>query len=336
MTITAVHPPPQVEGVSPAGRATSERPAVRVSGLQKTYPGDVAAVRGISFEVARGEIFGLLGPNGAGKSTTIGVLTGLVRPTDGSASVAGFDTVRDALSVRRASAVVFQEPSLDLELSGLENLTLHARLWRVPGIEARATINALVEELDLAAFAERLVKTYSGGQRRRLEIARAMVSSPEVLILDEPTVGLDARIRHQLLDLIGRLRHERGLTVLLTTHYLEEAERLADRVAIMSAGRIVALDTPVRLLGSLGERMLDLQVERAPDEALRLLRDASIVGTEAISIGNTITAPAPGDVANELLAAVHALPIAVRAASVRPPSLDDVYLRLTGQSFASD
>ena len=250
--------------------------------------------------------------------------------------IAGFDAARDLLAVRRASAVVFQDSALDLELSGVENLALHARLWQVPADEARSMISRLVEELALVEFIERHVKTYSGGQRRRLEIARAMVSSPEVLILDEPTVGLDARIRYQLLDLISRLRYERGLTVLLTTHYLEEAERLSDRVAVMSAGRIVALDTPARLLGSLGERMLDLQVERAPDEALRLLRDASIVGADAISIGNTITAPAAADAASELLAALHALPIAIRAASIRPPALDDVYLRLTGEAFASN
>ena len=327
-----------VQTVAPATRETATdepvtgQAAVRVSGLRKTYGKDVHAVRGVSFEVRCGEIFGLLGPNGAGKSTTIGVLTGMVRPTGGSATVGGFDVVRESLEARRASGVVFQDPVLDHELSGVANLQLHARLWGVPKAKATSAIRELVTQVELGEFVERPVRTYSGGQRRRLEIARAMVASPQVLILDEPTVGLDARIRHQLLDLVDQLRYERGVTVLLTTHYLDEAERLADRVAVMAGGAIVAMDAPSRLLRSLGERVLEAHVERAPEGALRAMRSAGIAGDDALAIGNTITVPLR-DTTVDAVAAVTDLGISARAIAVRPPTLDDVYLRLTGRSM---
>ena len=328
-----------IQTVAPAAQDTAiaelvaGEVAVRVSGLHKTYGEDVHAVRGVSFDVQRGEIFGLLGPNGAGKSTTIGVLTGMVRPTEGSAAVAGFDVVRESLDARRASGVVFQDPVLDHELSGVENLRLHARLWGMPKAEATTAIRELIGQVELGEFVERPVKTYSGGQRRRLEIARAMVAAPQVLILDEPTVGLDARIRHQLLDLVDQLRYERGVTVLLTTHYLDEAERLADRVAVMSGGTIVVMDAPSRLLQSLGERVLEAHVERAPEVALRTMRSAGIAGDDALAIGNTITVPLREAETVDPVAAVADIGISARAIAVRPPTLDDVYLRLTGRSM---
>src|SRR6266702_3218053 len=218
------------------------RPAVEVHGLRKTYPGGVEAVRGIDFQVAAGEVFGLLGPNGAGKSTTIGMLTTTIKPTSGSARLAGFDVVRHPIAARVVSSVVFQESVLDKALTGRRNLDLHARLWGIPPSAADTKITELAGVFELSEVIGRPVDSYSGGQRRRLEIARALFSEPRVLFLDEPTVGLDTRIRYELLDLISGLRDAGDMTIVLSTHYLDEAERLCDRIAIVHEGRFVALD----------------------------------------------------------------------------------------------
>src|SRR2546429_2201278 len=201
---------------------------IEVEALKKVYPGEVVAVKGISFTVEPGEVFGLLGPNGAGKSTTVGMLTTTVAPTAGTARLAGRDVVGEPLAARAVSSVVFQEAVVDRALTGRRNLELHARLWQ----SRSDRIDELAASFGLADLLERPVETYSGGQRRRLEIARALVSEPRVLFLDEPTVGLDPRIRYELLDVIHGLRERADTTILMTTHYLEEAERLCDRIAI--------------------------------------------------------------------------------------------------------
>ncbi|MGB8878278.1 MAG: ATP-binding cassette domain-containing protein, partial [Solirubrobacteraceae bacterium] len=234
-----------------------ELPAVEVAGLRKTYPGGVEAVKGISFAVAQGEVFGLLGPNGAGKSTTIGMLTTTVAPTAGTARLAGYDVAAQPLLARGVSSVVFQDAVVDRGLSGRANLELHARLWGVPPAPAARRIGELVDAVGLAELIGRPVGSYSGGERRRLEIARALVSSPRVLFLDEPTVGLDPRIRHELLDVIAGLRGREGMTIVVTTHYLDEAQQLCDRVAIIHQGTIVGLDSPQALLAGLGRDILE-------------------------------------------------------------------------------
>src|SRR5207237_501371 len=233
---------PDVTG--PREKETTPMTSIEVRGLRKTYPGGVEAVKGIDFDVEHGEVFGLLGPNGAGKSTTIGMLTTTVAPTGGSARLGGYDVATQPLQARSVSSVVFQESVVDGALSGRENLELHARLWGVESERARRRIEELTQALGVAELIDRKVDSYSGGQRRRLEIARALVSRPQVLFLDEPTVGLDPRIRHELLEVIGRLRDQGRITILLTTHYLDEAERLCDRIAIIHSGRIGALDPP--------------------------------------------------------------------------------------------
>lgn len=225
---------------------------IEVRDLRKTYPGGVEAVKGIDFDVEPGEVFGLLGPNGAGKSTTIGMLTTTIAPTSGSASLGGFDVARQPLQARGVSSVVFQEAAVDGSLTGRQNIDLHARLW---GVSA-PRIGGLAEALGLSELIDRPVDSYSGGQRRRLELARALVSDPQVLFLDEPTVGLDPGIRHELLGVIAGLR-AREVTILITTHYLEEAQRLCDRVAIIHEGEIVALDSPQALLDAFGASNLD-------------------------------------------------------------------------------
>jgi len=307
--------------------------AIEVTNLSKTYPGGVEAVKGVDFDVAAGEVFGLLGPNGAGKSTTVGMLTTTIQPTTGSARLAGFDVAEEPLNARRVSSVVFQESVVDRSLTGRRNLEIHARLWGGEPREAAVWIDELAGTFGLADLIDRPAGTYSGGQRRRLEIARALVSHPRVLFLDEPTVGLDPRIRAELLELIAGLRSRSELTVLLTTHYLEEAEQLCDRVAIIHAGRIVALDTPAALLAGLGRQLVEIRVEGSVNSALSSLRDRGVAGEDAFAVGSRVTVPLHEHSSGEAIAAIHDLGLA-EAITAREPTLDDVYLRLTGDSLA--
>jgi ABC-2 type transport system ATP-binding protein len=310
------------------------RPIIEVQRLRKTYPGDIEAVKGIDFQVAAGEVLGLLGPNGAGKSTTIGMLTTTITPTGGSARLAGFDVLKDPLSARGVSSVVFQNPVVDRPLTGRRNLELHARLWGVEPAFARTQIDETVTSFGLAEIVDRPVGTYSGGQRRRLEIARALVSSPRVLFLDEPTVGLDPRIRHELLDVIGGLRARADMTVVLTTHYLDEAERLCDRVAVMHLGEIVALDTPAALLRGLGREVVEVRVDGDAPAALAVLQAQGVADDRAFAIGSTLTLPLHDRPAGDAIAAIDLLRLPVTAIGSRKPTLDDVYLRLTGDRIA--
>src|SRR5205814_1276083 len=266
----APHVPPSRCVIAVTYPTDERRPmkTIEVHGLAKTYPGGAEAVKGIDFDVETGEVFGLLGPNGAGKSTTIGMLTTTIAPTDGEARLAGFDVATEPIAARRVSGVVFQDPVVDRALTGRRNMETHARLWGVDAGRAARRVAELAEPFGLAQLLERPVASYSGGQRRRLEIARALLSDPRVLFLDEPTVGLDPRIRYELLDLIGGLGAHGEMTILLTTHYLDEAERLCDRVATVHEGRIVTLDTPGSLLGAMGREIVELRVDKDPVAAL--------------------------------------------------------------------
>jgi ABC-2 type transport system ATP-binding protein len=308
--------------------------AIEAHTLRKTYAGGVEAVRGIDLAIPAGEVFGLLGPNGAGKSTTVGMLTTTVVPTGGTARLAGFDVAAEPLAARAISSVVFQEPVVDRSLTGRQNLELHARLWGVEPREAKARIEELSATFGLSELVGRALGSYSGGESRRLEIARALVSHPRVLFLDEPTVGLDPRFRAELLDIIAGLRNRSDMTVLLTTHYLDEAERLCDRVAIIHDGLIVALDAPRALLATLGRELVELRIEGDVASALSSLRERGVAGDDAFAVGSRVTVPLHDQHAREAIAAVHELGLA-GAISVREPTLDDVYLRLTGDSLAA-
>jgi ABC-2 type transport system ATP-binding protein len=300
-----------------------------VEELTKTYPGPIEAVRGISFRVGAGEIFGLLGPNGAGKTTTIGVLTTLVAPSGGSAAVGGHDVRSEPLAVRRAIGVVFQESVLDNEFTAAENLWLHARLWRVP--DAARRIESLLAAVDLADRADDPVRTFSGGMRRRLEIARALLARPEVMFLDEPTLGLDPIARRDLWEVVRMLRASHGVTIVLSTHYLEEAQGVCDRVAIMDRGRIVAEGAPAGLVADLGGEIADLAVDGGGSLVRQTIASLDPGIGRVMQAGSTLSI-ASGLSRQALTERVNALPLAdlgVRSITVRAATLNDVFLHLT-------
>ena len=302
--------------------------------LVKIFPDDIHAVNGVSFVVDAGEAFGLLGPNGAGKTTTIGMLTTTVTPTSGRALLAGRDVAKDPLGTRAMSSVVFQDAVVDQPLTGRRNLELHLKLWGVERTEGRRRLAHLSDIVGISDILDRPVSTYSGGQRRRLEIVRALLSAPSVLFLDEPTVGLDTRIRHDLFDVIGTLRDQTGVTIIMTTHYLDEAERLCDRLAIIDAGSIVACDTPANLLASIGDDVLELRVDD-PSRAADALVRGGVAPDDIVVIGATVTASLRATTGAQTVRLLEELAVPVRAVTTRHATLDDVYLRLTGGRIGS-
>ncbi|HZB47868.1 MAG TPA: ATP-binding cassette domain-containing protein [Mycobacteriales bacterium] len=302
-------------------------PAVEVSGLQKRY-GEVHAVRGVDFSVHAGETFGFLGPNGAGKSTTINILCTLVRPTAGSARVAGHDVATDRDAVRRTIGLVFQDPTLDGDLTAEENLRFHGELYGVPRDALGARIDDMLRMVGLSERRTSLVQTFSGGMKRRLEIARGLLHSPRVLFLDEPTIGLDPQSRASVWDYIRALREREDITVFLTTHYMDEAEH-CDRIAIMDAGRIVALDTPEALKAAVGKDRVQMTTDD-DEAAIRALR--ATFGIEAGMHSGEVTFSVPdGERFVPRLFAELGVPI--RTVSVARPTLDDVFLAHTGSTI---
>jgi ABC-2 type transport system ATP-binding protein len=309
--------------------------AVQAENLVKTYPGAVQAVKGISFEVGQGEAFGLLGPNGAGKTTTIGMLNTTVTPTSGRARLGGVDVAKDPMGTRAISSVVFQDAVVDQPLTGRQNLELHMRLWGVDVEVGRSRFAELTRTVGIADIVDRAVSTYSGGQRRRMEIVRALLSAPEVLFLDEPTVGLDTRIRHDLFDIIATLREKTGVTIIMTTHYLDEAERLCDRLGVIDSGRLVACDSAANLLAMVGDEVLELRVEDA-DASSDVLRRGGVAPDDLLAIGGTLTVSLRGTSSGPVLDLLAHGSIPVHSVTTRPPSLDDVYLHLTGSRMTAD
>jgi len=308
--------------VDPAASA-----AVAVRGLVKRF-GEVEAVRGIDLDVAGGETFGFLGPNGAGKSTTISMLCTLLRPDGGSARVAGHDVVAERDDVRRNIGLVFQEPTLDGYLSAAQNLRFHAELYGVPKAVVPERMRLVLEMVGLWERRDSLVQTYSGGMKRRLEIARGLLHAPRVLFLDEPTVGLDPQTRSSIWGYIEQLKAAEDITIFLTTHYMDEAEH-CDRIAIMDQGRLIALDTPEALKASVGKDRVQLQVDDA-QAAIDALRER--FGLEAtIAEGHVTVAVAGGEEFVPRLFAELGVPI--RGVSVARPSLDDVFMSYTGTTI---
>jgi ABC-2 type transport system ATP-binding protein len=261
------------------------------------------------------------------------MLNTTVRPTSGRAFLGGRDVARDPIGPRAISSVVFQDSVVDEPLTGRQNLELHMRLWGTNESEGRSRLARLAEVVGITDILDRPAASYSGGQRRRMEIVRALLSDPQVLFLDEPTVGLDTRIRHDLFDVLATLRDHTGVTILLTTHYLDEAERLCDRIAIVDGGRIVACDTPENFLASLGAEVLEVRVDDA-DPAVQALRQAGVPAGDILAIGTTLTVCLRGTTGDRIVGRLRDAAVDVRSITTRRPSLDDVYLRLTGDRIA--
>ena len=290
--------------------------------------GPITAVDGIDLAIRPGEVFGLLGPNGAGKTTTIAMLATTLPPSDGTATVNGHDIRRAAARVRQSIGIVFQEPSLDTILTGYENLQLHGRLYGVPAAELPGRIRAMLDLVGLSARAHSLARTYSGGMKRRLEIARGLLHRPAVLFLDEPTLGLDPATRGYIWDYLRALVRDHGTTVILTTHYMEEADALCDRIGIIDHGRIIALDTPEKLKQLPGGDTVTFapQGELAADPA-------ALPGVTAVAAGARGELRLTVDSAAQRLPALLAALGPLARIEVRTPSLEDVFIRLTGHDL---
>src|ERR687889_455376 len=305
----------------------STPPAVEVEDLVKSY-GDVDAVRGVSFAVPPGEVFGFLGPNGAGKSTTISMLCTLGTPTSGAARVSGFDVVTQRDAVRRHIGLVFQDPTLDVQLTAEQNLRLHAELYGIEAGAIPARMDQMLAMVDLADRRDKPVMTFSGGMRRRLEIARGLMHSPRVLFLDEPTIGLDPQTRSSIWRYIRALQEAEGTTIFMTTHYMDEAE-FCDRIAIMDRGEIVVLDTPAALKAGVGADRVALGTAD-DDAALAALEDG--FGIEASVAEGAVTFHVEnGEAFVPRLFAE--LGVAITSIAVSRPTLDDVFMRYTGTTI---
>jgi ABC-2 type transport system ATP-binding protein len=311
--------------------------AILVEELRKRY-GRVQALEGVSFRVSGGEVFGLLGPNGAGKSTTVKLLATLTTPDGGRAEVAGHDVVRDADAVRRSIGYVPQSSGVDRDATGRENLMLQGRVQGMGGGALRTRVDDLLELLGIAGAADRVVRGYSGGMKRRLDVGLGLVHRPRVLFLDEPTTGLDPEARASMWDELGRLAAGESLTILLTTHYMEEADQLADRLAIVSRGRVVVEGTPEKLKANLFGESVEVEITdgRAVDAeaivaALEGVHEASVEGRKLRSRVASGARAIPA-----ILSALEARGIGVESVTTHRPSLDDVYLHYTGREFAAE
>lgn len=310
--------------------------------LTKVFPGNIRAVDGIDFEVKAGEIFGFLGPNGAGKTTTIKMLNTLIKPTSGTAVVTGIDVVRNPAEVRKNIGYVAQDVGVDEYATGRENLALYGRFYRLDGRTIKQRVKELFELVDLAGYEDKIVSTYSGGMRKRLDIAMGLIHQPQLIFLDEPTVGLDPQTRVHIWDYIGNLAKAMGITIFLTTHYMEEADRLADRIAIIDLGKIIAMGTPAELKQSIGGDVVTLSpcetgVEQCEEFIRRtqsaladqpfVLRTQEADGELAIYVNKGESA------APKIMRLLANEGIEVEALSVSRPSLDDVFLKYTGRTI---
>jgi ABC-2 type transport system ATP-binding protein len=315
---------PMVTGTRP------DQPIIQVDGLTRRF-GSLEAVRGISFTVWPGEIFGFLGPNGAGKSTTINMLCTLLRPTSGHAMVAGYDVVTQQSQVRASIGLIFQDPSLDERLTAIENLRFHAAVYGLPRQQAARRAEEVLRMVELWDRRDTLVRTFSGGMKRRLEIARGLMHYPRVLFLDEPTIGLDPQTRQHLWSYILALRQREGITMFLTTHYMDEAEH-ADRIAIMDHGQIIALDTPDGLKAMVGGDVIRL---KTTDDATAARELAAALGLapRQDQEGIMFEARSGEELVPRLVELVSPRILSI---SVRRPTLDDVFIKLTGHEIRDE
>ncbi len=306
---------------------------IKVRKLHKVFNGRTKAVDGIDLGVEEGEIFGLLGPNGAGKTTTIRILATMTKSTSGQAKVCDIDVSKDPDAVRRCIGIVFQDPALDDQLTGKENLDFHARMYGMPRKEREERIKEVLKLVELSQRADELSEKYSGGMKRRLEIARGLMHRPKVLFLDEPTLGLDAQTRRVIWSHIRKLNREYGITIILTTHYMEEADSLCDRVAIIDHGKILAIDTPGKLKESMGGDVITLKVKNSEKMAslAKKIKGAKKVklhdGCVSVAIANA------GSRIPELLKKAENAGIEVESIDLHKPTLEDVFIHYTGKGI---
>lgn len=308
--------------------------AIQVQDLTKTF-NDLIAVNHISFEIQQGEIFGLLGPNGAGKTTTLSMLATMQQPTSGSARIHGKEIGKDEDGVRKAIGIVFQDQSLDEELTAAENMDFHGRLYRIPSAIRAQRTDELLRLVELLERKNDIVKTFSGGMRRRLEIARGLLHHPSVLFLDEPTLGLDPQTRNHLWQYIASLSAEKNITIILTTHYMEEADRLCDRIAIIDQGSIIALDTPENLKNGIGGDIITIST---PDftSASAVLTQPWITRLETFPEEVRISLQDAEKHISEIITTLNQYQIPVSSVSIHKPTLEDVFLAYTGKRIRDE
>ena len=309
---------------------------IRIEGLAKTF-GSLTALHGIDLQIRENELLGLLGPNVAGKTTLISILSTLLPPSSGGARVCGFDIRTEQDEVRKCIGIVFQDPSLDDELTGAENLDFHGRLYGMDSSMRRARMNEVLNLVDLSDRQDDLVKTYSGGMRRRLEIARGLMHSPRVLFLDEPTLGLDPQTRRRIWDYIRNLNALQGTTIILTTHYMDEADQLCSRIAIIDRGRIVALDSPESLKQGLGGDMLELEVNGSRSQFLESLQALEEVGHVSVHEDRVVLTVKHGEeFIPRVIELAQSRGVAVSSVSMSKPNLEDVFIKLTGREIREE
>jgi len=317
---------------------TQAQPAIRVENIVKKY-GDFEAVKGVNFEVAEGEIFGLLGPNGAGKSTLIRMMTTLIPVTGGRALVGGYDVTKEPNAVRRMIGVIPQALTSDQDLTVEENLIIYAKLYSVPRIQREKNIAEVLEAVDLTKWRGAQTKTLSGGMRRRLEIARGLVHNPRIFFLDEPTTGLDPVSRIAVWEMLNNLKKTRNLTMLLTTHYMEEADRLCDRIAIVDHGKLVALGTPVELKQSVpGSNVVEVQFSREDEDwktRLQQLPGVTAVESQSAGVYRVLTSNGSQTTAH-LVEMTNSIGEQLRSLTVQNTTLDDVFVHYTGRQLRDE
>jgi len=308
---------------------------IETNSLTKAY-GSLKAVDDLNITVEPGEIFGLLGPNGAGKTTTISMLCTILRPTSGKATVNGFDVVKDANLVRKSIGIVFQDPSIDDRLTGRENLYMHANLYGVPASEQTDRINRVLKLIELDDRADDLLRTYSGGMRRRLELGRGLIHYPKVLFLDEPTVGLDPQTRDHIWKYIRELKQAHDITVVLTTHYMDEADKLSDRIAIMDHGKIVVLDTPSKLKETLEGDVVVVKAKNPTILGELVSKSLGFNQTQLVEGSLEITVRNGRVVMPRIMELATQNNIYVESIALREPNLEDVFLHYTGRNIRED
>ncbi len=310
--------------------------AIETHQLSKTFNG-ITAVNKIDITIEKGELFGFLGPNGAGKTTTISMLCTILKPTSGSAKVWGFDITKEATAVRKSIGIVFQDPSLDDQLTARENLSFHGRLYKIPKQDMLQRITELLDIVELTDRADDIVKTFSGGMRRRLEIARGLLHHPNVLFLDEPTLGLDPQTRRHIWEYIERLNKEKEITILLTTHYMDEADHLCNRVAIIDHGDIVTKDSPANLKESLGGDIITLEIAPISEKLISTLKAVKNVN-DVQHIGDVLnlTVTNSKNTIPLLFKAITCCDATISSIKTHQPTLDDVFMKFTGRELRDE